>query len=95
MLRFLALKSFFITQIDLADFSQESLEDEGSEAPKHVINSIYCMTKYFKDISAENRESFVECMLAKVGHFLDAIEKEGAGGNFDKKTKDFFKICFF
>lgn len=53
------------------------------------------MTKYFKDMSAENRESFVECMLAKVGHFLDAIEKEGSGTSFDKKTKDFFKICFF
>ena len=65
------------------------------QAPSQAINGLYCMTKYFKEMNAENRESFVECMVAKVGHFLDAIEKENTGGKFDKKTKDFFKICFF
>lgn len=85
----------FFRPADLADFSLESLEDEGSQAPSQAINGLYCMTKYFKEMNAENRESFVECMVAKVGHFLDAIEKENTGGKFDKKTKDFFKICFF
>jgi hypothetical protein len=86
----------------MADFNTESLGDNDDFTSKQIINSTYCMTKYFKEMSSENRESFVECMLAKVGKFLDIIEggekvnnNNDSNNNFDKKTKDFFKIYLF
>ena len=61
--------------------------------PRYVINSICCMTKYFKDMNVENRESFVECMLAKLGQFLILLKRKARVTS--KRLKDFFKICSF
>ena len=80
---------------DMADFSFESLNDADDQAPQQMINNIYCMTKYFKDMTGENRESFVECLLAKVGQLLDMLEVEEVAGSFEKAKKDFIKIILF
>lgn len=79
----------------MADFSLESLDDEGDQAPQQMINNVYCMTKYFKDMTSENRESFIECLLAKVGSVLDMVEVGASEGPYTKAKKDFIKIILF